>query len=294
MEEFVQIWKNLRLHFLLLLFALTFGLIGYHFIYPEQSISNLLYMTVITLSTVGYTDLFQMQNEPIALIFSMIVMLMGLGVVLYSVSTITAYFVEGKIDKLFLLRTLLRRISKMDNHYIICGAGQTGIHIIREMHTLGVPFVVIDISEELINNVRLEFKNVLAIKGDATSDETLERSNIHKAKGLVVALSNDKDNLFLTLTARIKNPHLKIVSRSIDITMREKLMTAGADYVVSPNFIGGMRMASEILRPNVVSFLDTMLRGTDKRMRISEFQITGESKHIGKNIEEVASINIVG
>jgi len=270
MEELVQIWKNLRLHLLLLLFALTFGLIGYHFIYPE-----------------GYTDLFGMEKEPLALIFSMFLMLMGLGVVLYSISTITAYFVEGKIDKLFLLRKILRRIKKMENHYIICGAGQTGIHIIKEMHTLDIPFVVVDSSEDLINSVREDYKGVMAIKGDATIDETLEKTNIDKAKGIIVALSNDKDNLFLTLTARIKNPSLKIVSRSIDISMREKLITAGANYVVSPNFIGGMRMASEILRPNVVSFLDTMLRGTDKTMRISEYVIPSNSKQVGKSIAEI-------
>ncbi len=287
MYEIIQIWKKIRLHLLLLTLALALGIVGYHLIYPDHSFTHLLYMTVITLSTVGYTDLFGMENNPAALGFSMILILVGLSVVLYSASTITAYFIEGKIDKLFLLRKTFRRINKMENHFIICGAGQTGIHVIREMHTLGIPFVVIDNHDELIEHVRTEFKDALAIKGDATNDEILQKSNIDHAQGLVVALSNDKDNLFLTLTARIKNPKLKIVSRSIDLGMREKLITAGADYVVSPNYIGGMRMASEILRPNVVSFLDVMLRGADKTIRIHEFIIPENSPQVGKTLSEV-------
>lgn len=187
----------------------------------------------------------------------------------------------------------------MENHYVICGAGQTGIHVVQEMYTMNESFIVVDNSQEIIDHIKSEFKDIIAFKGDATSDEILEKCNIEKAKGLVVALSNDKDNLFLTLTARIRNPKLKIVSRSIDLNMKEKLMTAGANYVVSPNFIGGMRMASEILRPNVVSFLDIMLRGADKTIRVNEFVVPATADKIGKtlgqlNIYDSCKINILG
>lgn len=299
MSELGHIWKKIRIPFILLFFALGFGILGYHLIYPEQSFWKLLYMTTITLSTVGYTDLFNIFESPMAVIYTMFVMLIGMGLVLYSVSTITAYFVEGSIDQIFLIHSILRRIKKMEDHYVICGAGSTGIHVVREMDQVGQKVVIIDINEEVVESIRKEFKNILILKGDATIEKMLDQANLKTAKGLVVALSNDKDNLFVTLTARLNNPKLLIVSRSIDLNMHDKLIMAGANYVVSPNFIGGMRMASEILRPNVVSFLDKMLRGADKSIRINESIIPSNFKYAGKTLEELklyehCGVNILG
>lgn len=175
----------------------------------------------------------------------------------------------------------------MENHYIICGAGETGVHVIREMVAVNQSCVVIETTEEKKQEVVLEFPNVPVLVGDATTDHMLEKAGIDRARGLVAALSNDKDNLFLTVSAKMLQPRLTIVSKAIDLTMIKKLKRAGASRVVSPNYIGGMRMASEILRPHVTNFLDRMLRGTDKSIRVEEVVIPKESSLIGKKIGEV-------
>ena len=172
----------------------------------------------------------------------------------------------------------------MHNHYIICGAGTTGVHVIREMHRCQVPFVVVDYSQERLQELQEEFPNLLSLVGDASHDDVLEKANIQTCKGLVAALTNDKDNLFLTLTARQMNPTIKIVSKAVEPNIRRRLEIAGANYIVSPYYIGGMRMASEILRPHVVSFLDRMLRGQDNDIRIHEVLVPENSWACGKTL----------
>lgn len=286
MPNFSHFFHKIKLPLILLSLALGFGVLGYKIIFPNESLAKLMYMTSITLSTVGYGDILEVYNSPIATYYTMVLMLVGMGIVLYSVSTITAFLIEGKLEKIFLFQSILRRLKKMKNHYIICGSGQTGIHVIREMHNTKQPFVVIENDPEFLDKLRAEFKDCLVLIGDATSEEILEKANLKTAKGLVVTLSNDKDNLFLTLTARMLNPTINIVSRAIDLSLVKKLKMAGANYVVSPNFIGGMRIASEILRPNVVTFLDKMLRGADKSIRVGEIVISTDSKLRGKTLED--------
>jgi len=213
-------------------------------------------------------------------------MIMGMGVVLYSVSAVTALFVEGNIWKIIAQRKLLKRINCMENHYIVCGAGQTGVHVIREMMEAEESVVVIESDTEVIEILKEEFKNIPVIQGDATSDSILDEVNLENAKGIVVALANDKDNLFLTLSARLKNQNIKIVAKAVELSLIDKLERAGANYVVSPNFIGGLRIASQMLRPHVVGFLDKMLRGQDKTVRIGEVTIGANSKYINKSISD--------
>jgi voltage-gated potassium channel len=286
MPNFSHFFRKIKLPLILLVLALGFGVLGYKILFPNEALSKLMYMTSITLSTVGYGDILNVHNSAIATYYTMFLMLIGMGIVLYSVSTITAFLIEGKLEKIFLFQSILRRLKKMKDHYIICGSGQTGIHVIREMHNTKQAFVVIENNPEFLDKLREEFKDCLVLIGDATSEEILEKANLKTAKGLVVTLSNDKDNLFLTLTARMLNPTINIVSRAIDLSLVKKLKMAGADYVVSPNFIGGMRIASEMLRPNVVTFLDKMLRGADKSIRVGEIVITSKSKLRGKTLED--------
>lgn len=298
MEEIRIFWEKVKIPVLLL--ALTFlgGAVGYKVIYPNQDWTKIFFMTGITLTTVGYGDILGVESTAVGTWYTMCLMFAGMGFVLYSVSSITAFFVEGKLEEMLLIQSINRRVSKMKDHYIICGTGQTGIHVVRELYNSKVPFVVIDQDPLMRNLLRDEFPGCLVVTGDATSDAILSKANIETAVGLIATLPQDKDNLFLTVTARIMSSTIRIVSKAIDISMRTKLAMAGANYVVSPNFIGGMRMASEILRPHVVVFLDNMLRGKEKSHRIEEVVIPKGSPVAGRrlgdlSLREKVGINII-
>ncbi|PIQ23604.1 potassium channel protein [bacterium (Candidatus Blackallbacteria) CG17_big_fil_post_rev_8_21_14_2_50_48_46] len=282
-----SLWDEISLPFLLLFFTLMGGALGYRILFPEESWTRLFYMTAITLSTVGYGDILETDQHPLAAWYTMLLMLAGMSMVVYALSSVTAFIVEGRLSHLLLENRIRRRIARMNGHYIVCGAGTLGVHVITEIQNSKEQVVVIDADLERLNRLKEEFPDLIALHGDATNELDLQEANIAQAKGLVSALSNDKENLFLTLTARQMNPDLKIVSRAVDINLHKRLRIAGADYIVSPNFIGGMRMASEILRPNVVTFLDRMLRGKDPSIRVSEVLILPESPYIGKYLKEV-------
>lgn len=263
------------------------GALGFAFFYPQETPLRLLYMSAITLSTVGYGDILGIDQNPGAIVYTTFLMFTGMGIVLYSTSLMTAYIVDGNLRNAFSRERIKRRVSRMKDHFIICGAGETGIHVIREMMAVGRPCVVIEHNEEMKKEILAEFPELPIIVGDATMDSVLAEAEIDKAHGLVAALSNDKDNLFLTVSAKMLQPKLSIVARAIDTSMEKKLKRAGASRVVSPNYIGGMRMASEVLRPHVTTFLDRMLRGKDKSIRIEEVVIPSDSKLVGKKVGEI-------
>lgn len=221
-------------------------------------------------------------------------MIGGMGVVLYSTSLLTAYIVEGNLRNAFTLVRLRKKVKNMKDHYIICGAGETGSHVIREMAEKNKTCIVIELNEQIIEELKSEFPEVPILHGDATSDILLEEAGIEQAKGLVASLSNDKDNLYLTLSAKLLKPELKIVAKAIELTMIKKLKKAGAHRVVSPNYIGGMRMASEILRPHVTTLLDQMLRGDDQSLRIEETTVKSGSHLVGKTLQEVNFLGSCG
>lgn len=287
MFDYFKAWRGLKIPFILIFGSLLLGTAGFKLFFPDESFLRLMYMAGITLTTVGYGDILGIDQSPAAIIYTTLLMFAGMGVVLYSTSLVTAYIIEGNLRDAFSRERIRRRISRMENHYIICGAGETGIHVIREMKAVKNQCVVIEGSEEKKQEIVNEFPDVPILIGDATTDLMLEKAGIHRAKGLVAALSNDKDNLFLTVSAKMLQPRITIVAKAIDLTMIKKLKRAGASRVVSPNYIGGMRMASEILRPHVTNFLDRMLRGKDKSIRVEEVVIPNDSSLIGKKLEEV-------
>jgi voltage-gated potassium channel len=188
------------------------------------------------------------------------------------VTTAAAFLIEGELSGLTWRKRMDSRVKKLSNHYLVCGAGSTGIHCVRELSAIGVPFVVVDRTEEVARAVSREH-DCPAVVGDATHDEVLQEAGIERARGVISALTEDKDNLFVTVTARALNPALRIVAKAIDVRAEAKLRRAGADSVVSPNMIGGLRMVSEMVRPEVVTFLDVMLRDKDRTLRIEEMTI---------------------
>ncbi len=277
--------KRLLLAFILLITVILIGTIGYRFLSGQQyDWLTCLYMTVITLSTVGYGEIIETAHSPQARVFTIVLILSGMGLLLYSLSTVTAIMVEMDLFDIFKRRKMNQNIKNLRNHFVVCGAGATGACIVEELLKTKTRFVVIERDPERIEALR-KFGDVLYIEGDATEDEVLVRAGVEHAAGLAAALSSEKDNLYLTLTARQINPSIRIVARGLDDSVNQKLRKAGANAIVSPTHIGGLRMASEMIRPSVVSFLDTMLRDTSGAIRFEELHITPKSAFINKTIK---------
>lgn len=257
---------------------------------PEEhwSFLDCLYMTTISITTAGYGETLMadgLKNFPDVRIFTMFVLLAGMIGGAYFVSSATAFFVEGDLKHVLERRKMLKTIGELRGHYIVCGAGSTGRHIAEEIAATGKDVVVIDDDPKNVAVLHEGKSKVNSLIGDATSDETLREAGIMHARGLAAVLANDKDNLFLTISARQLNPNLRIISKAIDLPTQTKLQRAGADGVVSPQFIGGLRIASELVRPAVVSFLDEMLRAKETPVRFAE--VTIGTEHAGRTLSQL-------
>lgn len=263
------------------------GTVGYFLLGGGRwSLADCAYMTAISITTVGYGEILQGLNSvPYARLFTAVFLITGAGIGLYSVSVLTTFLVEGEFFNLRRRRKMQKRIGKLSNHLIVCGAGRTGAHIVSELSTARWDFVVIDTDEEVSQRcMDICGKEVFYIVGDATDDQVLLEAGIERAYGVVAGLPDDKDNLYVVVTARELNPKLRIVTKAVDPQAVGKLRVAGADGVVSVNRIGGMRMASEMIRPTVVNFLDQMLRDRDKNLRFEEATIPKGSPLIDRKL----------
>jgi voltage-gated potassium channel len=284
-------WRRLWIGFVLVVLVISIGTVGFHILGDmngqDWSWLDCVYMTVITVSTVGYGEILPIQHMPEARVFTICIILFGMGMLVYFASAVVALVVEFDVRGVIQRRKRLKAIQELKDHIIVCGVGTTGIHVIEELHATKMPFVVVEADPERIEHVQSHLGgDFLYVVGDATEDDVLLEAGIARARGVVSALSNDKDNLFVTITARQLNPKTRIVSRARETSSTNKLRRAGADSVVSPNFIGGMRMASEMLRPEVVQFLDLMLRDKDKTLRIEEAIVPELSMVDGKRLVE--------
>jgi voltage-gated potassium channel len=206
----------------------------------------------------------------------------------YFASTITAFIVEGDLKNLLKAGRLKKRIKRMDKHVIVCGAGTTGRHIIEELINAQQQVVAVDTNETELREIGDKYPKAdyAYIVGDATDDDVLVQAGLGQARGVVACLSNDKDNLYITVATRHANPAARVIARASELSHVDKIKRAGADSVVSPNHIGGMRMVSEILRPAVVKFLDEMLRDKRATYRIDEVVIASDSPLDGTSLRE--------
>ncbi len=229
-----------------------------------------------------------MAAMPGARAFTMLLVLVGFGAGGYALSTLTAVIVEGDLARARRKRKMRKLIESLTSHVVVCGAGSTGRHVIEELVATGTPFVAIDTDEARLEEIAQlhSHARIAYIAGDATAEHVLHEAGVERARGLVAALREDKDNLFVVISARAANPKCRIVARSGDLRVFDLMRKAGANAVVSPNFIGGMRLASELLRPNVVEFLDEMIRDRNMNLRIEEVQIPPGSAFAGKTLRE--------
>jgi voltage-gated potassium channel len=237
------------------------------------------YMAVITLSTVGFGELPHMHDVPGARPLTIVLILSGLGAIAYVQGNLTALLVEGVIGDAFRRKRMRKAIGETSGHIVVAGAGSTGKHVIEELVATHTPFVAIDRDHGLLERLSKDLAGgkMLYVHGDATDDNALLDAGIERARGLVAALTHDKDNLYVTLTARSLNPSARIVSKVVEDHAAAKMMKAGATSVVNPTMIGGRRMASDLIRPEVNEFLDQMLRDKSKNLRIEEVAIPSGS-----------------
>ncbi|HAK88348.1 MAG: potassium transporter TrkA [Nitrospirae bacterium GWC2_46_6] len=281
-----EIYKKFFWIGIALLDILLIGTIGYWFVGEgKYSMLDCLYMTVITIATIGYGEIVDMSNKPAGRIFTMILSFSGIGILTYILSSLTAFVVEGDLNETFRRRKMEKMIKKFKDHYIVCGIEGVGFHILSELHETQRPHVIIDLDRKKIERVLETFKDLVFIQGDATDNDTLLKAGIMEATGLFAVSGDDNQNLVISLTAKQLNPNIRVVARCHDLKNIEKMKKAGADAVVSPTFIGGLRMASEMVRPAVVSFLDTMLRDKQKNLRIEEAPVP--ASFAGKSIADL-------
>jgi voltage-gated potassium channel len=267
------------------LVAIVFiGTIGYEVI-EGWSLLDSIYMTITTITTVGFREVHPLSDA--GRIFTIFVIIGGVGGALYVLTNIMAYLLEGQFGITMGRRRMKNRIAKLKDHFILCGYGRVGQEIAQAFSEEGVPFVIIANDQQHI--ARAEKEGYLCLFGDATSDEVLKEAGIERAHGLVAAVGTDTDNTFITLSARELRPDLFIEARSSSPEAEGKLRRAGADRIISPHAIGGRRMAMLALRPAVVDFIDTVTYGRGRELELENVDVGSGSQLVGRTMEQARS-----
>jgi voltage-gated potassium channel len=247
------------------------------------------YFAIITVSTVGFAELPEMEHVHGARLLTAILILVGSAALVFFQSNITAALVEGTLGQAFRRRRMRNQILAIKDHIVVAGLGSTGKYVVEELWAIQRPFVAIDRNLEHIERINEEVcgGKMLYVHGDATEDHVLTEAGIQRAAGVVAALTSDRENLFVTLSARNFNASARIVAKVVEAEADKKMRIAGASATVSPNIIGGQRMASELVRPDVLVFLDQMMRDKDKNLRLEELTIPVDSSYVGMALRDV-------
>jgi voltage-gated potassium channel len=261
-----------------LVVAILFGTIGFYFI-EGWSLADSLYVTVQTLTTVGYGDLPPHSGK--GRLFAVVVMLIGAGGVALAVSTIVQSVVQSELVATFGQRRRTRKMSKLSQHYIVCGSGRVGSHLVRDLVRTNQDFVVIEQDQQRAAEFTQRGVNVLV--SDATLEETLREARVEHARGLAACLPDDADNVYVVLIARDLNPNLHIVARAAEEQAEVKLLRAGANHVVAPTIIGGHRMAVALTKPAVSEFMDS-ITANELGLGFEQVEVDATSSLVGKEL----------
>jgi voltage-gated potassium channel len=257
------------------------GTAGYNAI-EGWSLFDSLYMTVITLTTVGYREVHPLSRA--GQVFTMLLALGGIFMLFFAATSVLSAIVRGDLIEFLGSRRVQRSLAEMKNHVIVCGFGRMGRLVCQQLAGQRVPFVAIDRREELFETFDCAYG--VPLHGDATSDEVLDRAGVHRARALISVVASDADNLYITMSSRLLNDQLFIVARAEDERSEEKLLRAGANRVVSPYVIGGTRVADAVLRPNVVDFLELATRSEHLELNIEEARISPQSDLAGLTLAQ--------
>lgn len=272
-----RLWSSL-----LLLLALVISGVAGFMIIEDHSFLDALFMTVITMSTVGFGLIHDLSAE--GKLFVSFLIVASTGTFVYTITNITTFVLDGHIQAVLQKIKILRNIHHMQQHIIVCGLGRNGREAAAELIRQQQAFVVIERSDEIIAEFRAAFPGVPVLQGDATHDEVLDQANIAKAKGLLTALSEDADNVYITLSAREKNPSLKIIARANYESAISKLRRAGADEIILPTLIGGRRMANLITRPALMEFMDLITGEGNDNLNLEVVECKGHPQLTGKTL----------
>jgi voltage-gated potassium channel len=258
----------------ILLFILIGGSLGYYFLgHRMYSLFDCFYMTVITITTIGYGEIIDLSASPIGRGFTLFVALAGIGTLTYTFSMVTALVVEGNLTDSFRRKKMEKQIEALTGHHIVCSAERVGTHIVNELAATQRSFVVIENHQEHIDDLLAKHPGALYVLGDPTDNEILLKAGIERAVGLFATEDDDNSNLVICLSAQHLKPGLRVIAHAREPKNVDKMKRAGASSVISAEQIGGLRMASEMTRPSVVSFLDIMLRNKEKNLRIEEVAV---------------------
>jgi len=261
------------------------GVLGYVLISGGQhGLVDAVYMTVITLTTVGFTEVIDMSGNPVGRVFTIFLLLGGMGIVAYTVPMLAALVIEGQLHHIFQRRRMQKTIAEMTDHFIVCGDRGSAWYVAQELASTRRPVVLVAPTEELYHEAVEYIGEIPGVAGDPTDDDTLAAAGIGRAAGIVFALREDKENVLGVLTARRAAPAIRIIAACQSTVNEPKLRTAGANAVVSPARIGGLRMASELVRPKVVSFLDQMLREKGGSLRVEEVTVPADANVSGHTL----------
>jgi voltage-gated potassium channel len=259
--------------------VLIAGTVGYTLI-EGWSLFDALYMTVITLATVGFREVHDLSQE--GKLFTITLIICGVGVITYAAGSVIQFMVEGHLGQLVGRRKMAKQIDRLKGHYILCGYGRIGQMICKEFQARPVQFVVVEKNPQLCE--RLSREGTLFVQGNATDDDSLLAAGIERARGLITAVTSDTDNVYITLTARGLNPNLFILARAGEEGAEVKLMRAGASKVISPYTIGATRMAHAILRPSVVDFIELATTRENLALQIEEIDVAAASVLVGQTL----------
>lgn len=275
----MQPMQRLFVSLLTLVAILVLGTLGYHLI-EHWPLFDSFYMTIITLSTVGYSEIRPLSTN--GQIFTIILILFGAGLIAYTIGNLIQFAVEGQLRQFLGRKKLAKQIEALRTHYIICGYGRIGRQVVRELKDNDVPIVVIEDDERLCQEMR--DKGIFCVNGDATADEILLTAGILTAKGLISVTTSDSTNLYITLSARGLSEELLIISRSANPSSESKLRRAGADQVISPYTMGAKRITQAVLCPSVLDKLETATTHENQELHIDEVVIGENSSLIGKEL----------
>ncbi len=266
---------------LFLVSVAVIGVLGYRFL-EGYSWLDAVYMVVITLSTVGYREVQPL--SPVGQVFTIFLLMGGLGAVFYTAVAIVEKVVEGEFQQFFGKRRMQKNIEALTGHYIVCGFGRIGEVICRELASKPVPFAILEQLDERMREA--EANNYLALQGDATDEKLLMAAGVTRARGLFASLASDADNVFVTLTAKELNPALFVVARAENERSERTLLRSGADKVISPYAMGGHRMAQAVLRPAVVDIIDLATHHQSLELQLEEIPLPAFSPYQGKTLKE--------
>ncbi|HEY6095502.1 MAG TPA: potassium channel protein [Gallionellaceae bacterium] len=265
--------RNLLLSMLALWLVLLVGTVGYRWLSDgHSSWVDAFYMTFITIASIGFSEVVDVSNYEYGRLFTVFIGITGIGTMGYALSTFTAFMLESDLNIEWRRSKMRQKISKLEGHYIVCGVGRVGSNVVFELTMTGRTCVLIDQNLQHIENCLAKHPHLLYLQGDATDNDILLAAGVKHARGVFAVAQDDSQNLVISLSAKQLNPKLRVVARCHDVKNVEKTLRAGADEIVSPDFTGGLRLVSAMVRPQVVSFLDDMLK-SDDNLRMEEIAV---------------------